>query len=33
VDQWLGPISNAILATLVLGYLWRLVTYKPVERG
>lgn len=33
VDQWLGPISNAILATLVLCYLWRLVTYKPVERG
>jgi membrane protein DedA with SNARE-associated domain len=27
VDQWLGPVSNAILVTLVLGYLWRLVRY------
>ncbi|MCW3798653.1 DedA family protein [Sphingomonas sp. BN140010] len=33
VDQWLGPISNAILVTLVLGYVWRLVTYKPAERS
>lgn len=29
IDSWLGPISNAILVTLVLGYLWRVVTYKP----
>lgn len=33
VDQWLGPASNAILVTLVLGYLWRLITYKPAGRG
>jgi len=33
VDEWLGPISNAILVTLVVAYLWRLVTYKPAERG
>ena len=29
IDTWLGPISNAILVTLVLGYLWRVATYKP----
>ena len=33
VDQWLGPASNAILVTLVLGYLWRLITYRPAGRG
>ncbi|MFC7536838.1 DedA family protein [Sphingomonas sp. GCM10030256] len=32
VDQWLGPVSNAILLTLALGYLWRLWTYKPAEK-
>jgi membrane protein DedA with SNARE-associated domain len=31
VDEWLGPISNAILVTLVLGYAWRLITYRPAE--
>lgn len=31
VDEWLGPISNAILVTLVLGYLWRLIRYKAVH--
>ena len=29
VDEWLGPISNAILVTLVAGYLWRLIRYRP----
>ena len=29
IDSWLGPISNAILLTLALGYLWRVVRYKP----
>jgi membrane protein DedA with SNARE-associated domain len=29
VDQWLGPVSNAILVTLVLGYVWRLIRYRP----
>ncbi|WP_338504961.1 DedA family protein [Sphingomonas kaistensis] len=28
VDQWLGPVSNAILVTLVLGYLWRVIRYR-----
>lgn len=31
IDSWLGPISNAILVTLVLGYLWRVATYKPKQ--
>lgn len=29
IDSWIGPISNAILVTLALGYLWRLWTYRP----
>jgi membrane protein DedA with SNARE-associated domain len=32
IDQWLGPISNAILLTLAAGYLWRLWTYKPAKK-
>lgn len=33
VDEWLGPISNAILLTLAIGYLWRLWTFRPPEKG
>jgi membrane protein DedA with SNARE-associated domain len=29
VDQWLGPVSNAIIVTLALGYLWRVIRYRP----
>lgn len=29
VDQFVTPVANAILALMALGYLWRLVTYKP----
>lgn len=32
VDEWLGPVSNAILVIMVLGYGWRLVTFRPRER-
>jgi membrane protein DedA with SNARE-associated domain len=28
IDQWLGPMSNAIIAVLVIGYLWRVVRFK-----
>ncbi len=28
IDKLLGPISTAIIVTLALGYLWRVVTYK-----
>ncbi|WP_426267838.1 DedA family protein [Sphingomonas sp. LHG3443-2] len=31
VDEWLGPISNAILVTLVLGYLWRVIRYRATN--
>jgi len=33
IDHWLGPISNAILVTLAIGYLWRLWTYQPPEKN
>jgi len=29
VDQFVAPVANAILALMVLAYLWRLVTHKP----
>ena len=32
IDEWLGPVSNAIILTLAAGYLWRLWTYKPAEK-
>ena len=28
IDQWLGPISTGIIVLIVLGYLWRLVTWR-----
>lgn len=32
IDSWLGPISNAILVTLAIGYLFRLWRYQRAER-
>ena len=32
VDAWLGPVSNTIIAVLVLGYVWRLITFKAPDR-
>ena len=36
VDDFLGPASNAVLATLAIGYLWRVWTHRnyqpPVEK-
>jgi len=29
IDQWLGPISNAIIVVLVVGYVWRVIRFKP----
>jgi membrane protein DedA with SNARE-associated domain len=29
IDQVLGPVSNAVLAVLVLLYLWRVATHRP----
>ncbi|WP_300974006.1 DedA family protein [Sphingomonas sp. LHG3406-1] len=31
VDTWLGPVSNAILVTLVLGYVWRVIRYRATN--
>ena len=33
VERWLGPVSSVIIALIVLGYLWRLVTWKPNDGG
>ncbi len=29
VEAYLGPISTAVVALIILGYLWRLATWKP----
>lgn len=29
VEKWLGPLSTAVIALIVLTYLWRVVTWKP----
>lgn len=31
VDDWIGPISNAILITLALGYLWRVIRFRSAD--
>lgn len=33
VDDWIGPISNAILIVLVAGYLWRVLRFRPTDRS
>jgi len=32
IDDWLGPITNICVALMVVGYVWRLVTWKRVEK-
>ena len=29
VANWAGPVSNIVIAAIVVVYLWRLVTFKP----
>ena len=29
VDQYMAPLADAVLAVIVIGYLWRLITHKP----
>jgi membrane protein DedA with SNARE-associated domain len=29
VDQFVAPVSNAVLAAIVILYVWRLITHKP----
>jgi len=31
VEQWLGPLSTAVIAAIVLTYLWRVVTWKAKD--
>ena len=31
VDRFIGPVSNAIIAVLAIGYLWRLWTHRGSE--
>lgn len=31
VEDYIGPVSTAIIVVLVMGYLWRVVTWKPRE--
>ena len=33
VDKFVGPVSNAVIVTLLLGYLWRVWRYKPSNKG
>ena len=33
VDEWLGPLSNTIMIVLVLGYAWRLLTFKAPDKN
>jgi len=29
IDNYIGPVSTAIIVVLVVGYLWRVATWKP----
>jgi len=31
IDVWLGPVSNAILVTMLIGYLWRVIRFKATH--
>lgn len=31
IDEWLGPVSNAILITLLLGYIWRVIRFQATN--
>ncbi|MCJ7422000.1 DedA family protein [Sphingomicrobium astaxanthinifaciens] len=33
IDDFLGPISTAIVATLLIAYVWRLWTHRKVGKG
>src|SRR3546814_4630729 len=33
VGKWLDPVSKGIVAVLLFGYLWRVVTFKPEQRS
>jgi membrane protein DedA with SNARE-associated domain len=29
VEKWLGPLSTLVIAAIVIGYIWRLLRWKP----
>lgn len=29
VERWLGPVSSAIIALLLLVYIWRVIRFQP----
>lgn len=31
VERFIGPLSSAVIAVILLAYVWRLVTWKPVS--
>jgi membrane protein DedA with SNARE-associated domain len=33
VDTYVGPISTAVVAAIIIGYVWRLMTWKPADHG
>jgi membrane protein DedA with SNARE-associated domain len=32
VETYVGPVSTAIIVLIVLGYVWRLITWRPARR-
>lgn len=32
VEGWLAPVTNVIIAGIVIVYIWRVITYKPDDR-
>ncbi len=33
VDQFVGPLSMAVMAVIVAGYVWRLIRWRPAARS
>ena len=29
IDQWMGPLADAVIVVIVVAYLWRLIRHKP----
>jgi hypothetical protein len=33
VEKYLGPVSTAVMAALLLTYVWRVIRFKPGRAG
>lgn len=33
IEAWIGPLSTAVIVVIVIGYVWRLLVWKPGGRG